>query len=167
MTIKTLLTGALLLGALAMTTPAHANGGGGLRPAPPTLERFAGPWGAHGAALHVNVQAHSAEISMRTYAWCGPGVSSPCDRITNHGIVAGLDVRLTITALRGDTAIGSVVGSTNLRDLPLRSYVGLVLLPHGRLYIDDPRDVVSRVLCGPGSLSARPPAFPAVALCGA
>jgi hypothetical protein len=48
------------------------------------LARFAGPWVAHGAGLRVDLRTRMAYLDERTYTWCGPRVSAPCDQINGR-----------------------------------------------------------------------------------
>src|SRR5919204_2749200 len=101
------------------------------------LARFAGPWVAHGAGLRVDLHTRMAYIDERTYRWCGPRVSAPCDRINGNLIVPGLRLALRIRAVQGDTAEGVVARSTDAHGLPVGAYVGMTLLPHRRVILDD------------------------------
>jgi hypothetical protein len=158
----------LLVATLLITTPARAQ----RVPRPPLtltqqLARFDGSWGAHGVGLRLDVQAHTAEISMRTYRWCGPQVRPPYDRLTGNIITPGLDVVITINAVQGDTAIGTVRGTTDVHGLPRGSYVGLTLLPHGRMYLDDVHFVLGRVVCNARYFEHHPAAYQRWWTCGA
>jgi hypothetical protein len=112
------------------------------------LARFAGPWVAHGAGLRVDLRTRMAYLDERTYTWCGPRVSAPCDQINGNRIVPGLRLALRIRAVQGDTAEGVVARSTDAHGLPVGAHVGMRLLPHGRLILDDHRFVLdSRTMC--------------------
>lgn len=87
--------------------------------------------------------------------------------MTGNIITPGLDVFITINAVQGDTAIGSVLGTTDVRGLPMGSYVGLTLLPHERLYLDDVHYVLGRVLCNEDYFASHPGAYQKWWTCGA
>jgi hypothetical protein len=65
--------------------------------APASLADFAGDWWHHGFGLTVNPDG-TADASWRTYAWCGPGIVGPCDRIENDTILDGGHAMLAFTA---------------------------------------------------------------------
>src|SRR5919202_317483 len=113
------------------------------------LARFAG--------LRVDLHTRMAYIDERTYTWCGPRVSAPCDQINGTRIVPGLRLALHIRAVQGDTAEGVVARSTDAHGLPVGAHVGLRLLPHGRLILDDHRFVLgSRTLCNERYFTVHP-----------
>lgn len=121
------------------------------------LARFAGSWVAHGTGLRVDLHTHMAYISERTYTWCGPQVSAPCDQIKGNRIVPGVRLALHIRAVQGDTAEGVVARSTDAHSLPVGAYVGLTLLPHGRLILDDHGFALgSRTLCNERYFTVHP-----------
>jgi hypothetical protein len=104
---------------------------------------------------------------MRTYTWCGPQVRPPCDRMTGNIITPGLHVVIAFNAVQGDTAIGAVRGTTAVHGLPRGSYVGLTLLPHGRMYLDDVHFVLGRVVCNRRYFERHPAAYQQWWTCGA
>ena len=121
------------------------------------VARFAGPWVARGAGLRVDLHTRMAYLDARTYTWCGPRVSAPCDQINGTRIVPGLRLALHIRAVQGDTAEGVVARSTDAEGLPVGAHVGMTLLPHGRLILDDHWFVLgSRTLCNERYFTVHP-----------
>jgi hypothetical protein len=82
---------------------------------PPSLQSqlkpFVGQWYAHWGALTVNPDGH-AKLIARTYQWCGPDVSPPCDSLQGNTIVPGINEEMEFTSVAGSTAHGKIVSST-------------------------------------------------------
>ncbi|MEW6470951.1 MAG: hypothetical protein AB1679_01655 [Actinomycetota bacterium] len=79
---------------------------------PPGLVHFSGTWGRHGAALTIDSTGHG-EASWRTYEWCSPATTGPCDDLRGHEIISGGHARLTINDVRGRDATAVLSDSTD------------------------------------------------------
>lgn len=119
----------------------------------PDFNSFVGAWRSHSASLTFASDGHARYLA-RTYQWCGPGVSPPCDSIQGNLIVPGINEQLLFTRTSGSTAYGTVLSSTAG---DAGQPITLVLLQHGTVMLSD-NTIQSDTLCGPQS----PPGY-----CGA
>ncbi len=113
------------------------------------LKPFIGQWYAHWGVFTVKSNG-DAQLVARTYQWCGPGVSPPCDSMQGNTIVPGIKEQMRFTSVAGSTASGKVLTSTG------NNTGAAVTMTTGN---DDTLTLAGQgVLCGPRS---------APGLCGA
>jgi len=112
----------------------------------PDFNSFVGAWHAHAASLTFASNGH-AQYLARTYQWCGPGVSPPCDSIQGNLIVPGINEQILFIRTSGSSAYGTVLSSTAG---DTGQPITLTLRPNNTVMLSD-NTIQSDVLCGPRS----------------
>ncbi len=114
--------------------------------ATPDFSAFVGVWTAHSARL-IFAKDGSATFDERTYSWCGPGVTQPCDSIDARGnIHPGNNEQMQFSRTASSIAYGIII-SSNFH--PRGFTVTVKLQPDNTLLYADHTAIA--LLCGPAS----------------
>lgn len=103
------------------------------------LRPFVGQWNAHFASLEVKSDG-TAAFSARTYAFCGPEVPQPCDRIEGNTIYPGIQETIAINSVKDQIAYGTIITGNKH---PEGTKITLTLQPENTLQFNE------TLLCGP------------------
>jgi hypothetical protein len=124
---------------------------------------FARDWGKHGMSLGVDSTGHG-QATWRVYSWCSDDPTPPCDGMVNSMIEPGGRGAFVFHRVSGNTAYGTVIGTTDGASLPLGS-ITLTLVEYGMARLTSGGEPI--VLCGPDYVKLAPPAVQAQSPCGA
>ncbi len=114
--------------------------------AAPDFGKFAGQWVAHSAFLVVSTDGR-VHFGARTFNWCGPHVSQPCDSINGDQLRYGYHARVTLSGSSDSVAYGTVTESNQPDNL--HTNVTLTLGPADTLIYSNNGSVF--FLCGPSA----------------
>jgi hypothetical protein len=127
------------------------------------MRPFALSWSRHGVGLSVDPTGHG-EASWRIYSWCSDDPQPPCDLIQDNIIMPGGHGAFVFHRVSGQTAYGTVIGTTDPRSLPL----GPIIMTVGDYGMAElTAGDQSMILCGPDFLKLAPPDVQAEFPCGA
>lgn len=128
-----------------------------------TVIPYIGGWARHGLGVFVREDGEVV-ITWRTYQWCGPNVTGPCDQIDEAGTITP-GGRLTGVLHTFD--LPHADGTLDLpADSPISSSFRLSLLPDGLAELQI-GDAVPEILCGPRFADLAPLAVREQYPCGA
>ncbi len=77
----------------------------------PNFGPFVGTWYGHGRVLTFQADGQ-ATYQARTYTWCAPGVTVPCDSIQGNTIHVGIVEQVLFSSVQDKTAYGHIMSST-------------------------------------------------------
>jgi hypothetical protein len=147
-----------LVGLLAVPLPAVA------QEADQPFAALAGDWDMHGFGLTVYDDG-SSEAVWRVYRWCGPGVPSPCDRLTDNRIISGGHANITFTSADDSGALQGEVSDSSDEELLVEGPLTLSPLPNGMAHLEQGSTQFD--LCGPHYLELASPEVIDQQPCGA
>lgn len=127
-----------------------------------TVIPYIGTWSRHGLSVFIR---EDGEMTMvwRTYQWCGPNVTPPCDTIDDEGVITagGYDSGVFHT-FQLPTAYGTLDRPYGATDAD----VSITLLAYGMAELTTAASPAI-VLCGPRFFDLAPPSVLAEYPCGA